>query len=170
MNGRSAPAELLAEHALVHLQPEDLGILCPSGFRRVIIADTDTAYVSVQAFVAGQRSFAHSHPDSEEWVVVLAGVGEAHFGDGPVPLTPGAIVGRGSVKPHAFVAGDAPLYILSIQCPRPAEKRTSWDETGGSTAPVACREGGRCRRCPRCGGHSGEQPAGFICENCTFAF
>ena len=165
------PSDLLAKYAYVHLRPEELSVLCPSGFRRVVIADTETAYVSVQAFVAGQKSFAHSHPDSDEWVFVLAGTGQAHFGDGPIPLTPGAIVGRTSLKPHAFVAGEGPLYLLSIQCPRPAEEATRWDEMESPTAAVACKEAGRCRRCPRCGGHSAEAAdESFRCENCTLVF
>ena len=168
---RMAPPELLARYDAIHLRPEELSVLCPSGFRRVVIADTPTAYVSLQAFIEGQKSFAHSHPDSEEWAVVLSGRGQAWFGDGPIPLAPGAIVGRTSVKPHAFAAGDAPLYLLSIQCPRPSEHATSWDQTEGTTAPVACKEAGRCRRCPRCGGHSAEATDGeFTCENCALLF
>lgn len=166
----SGLAGLLARDAVLQFRPQDFGLLCPSGFRRVVIADTESAYVSVQSFGPRQRSFAHTHPDSEEWVVVLSGSGEARFGDAPIPLTPGAVVGRGSVKPHAFAAGDRALHLLSIQCPRPAERATSWDETGVATDPVACLESGRCRGCPRCGGHSAESDSSFACENCSLVF
>ena len=171
LNSRVRPEELLARDSLVNLRPEDLAQVCPSGFRRVVIADTESAYVTVQCFAPGQRSFAHTHPDSEEWVVAIAGGGEARFGDDPVPLEPGAVIGRGSVKPHAFAAGPDGLYLLSIQCPRPAESLTRWDETQESGAAADCAEEGRCRQCPRCGGHSAETSGGtFECENCTHGF
>jgi mannose-6-phosphate isomerase-like protein (cupin superfamily) len=171
VRSRTALDQLLAQYSLLHLKPWALGVLCPSGFRRVVIADTPSAYVSVQAFAAGQRSYAHTHPDSEEWMIVLAGSGEARFGDHYIPLKPGEVLGRGSIHPHAFAAEGEPLYLLSIQCPRPAEEATSWDETSQPRAPVDCVESGRCRGCPRCGGHSAEDPpATFVCENCTFQF
>ena len=171
VNERLGPKDLLERYSLVHLMPEEFGVLCPSGFRRIVIADTETAYVTVQAFAAGQRSFAHTHPDSEEWVVVISGQGEARFGDRPIPIATGSVVGRGSVKPHAFAAGAEPLYLLSIQCPRPQESLTTWDETERSGPAVDCVEMGRCRCCERCGGHSAERTDGsFECENCKYAF
>ena len=95
-------------------------------------------YLSLQGFAPGQVAYAHTHPDREEWVVVLGGNGEARFGPTPVPLTPGVVVGRGASHPHGFVAGDEPMYLLSLQLPRPAEGATTWDEPGTTTDPAAC--------------------------------
>jgi quercetin dioxygenase-like cupin family protein len=165
-------AEVLDNLGVFRSSPGDLLELCPSGFRRVPIATGGGYYLSLQGFAPGQVAYAHTHPDSEEWVVVLGGSGEARFGPTPVPLTPGVVVGRGASHPHGFVAGpDDPMYLLSLQLPRPAEGSTTWDEPGTTTEPAACGSGGRCRRCARCGGHSAPAPGGgFRCENCSDVF
>jgi quercetin dioxygenase-like cupin family protein len=164
-------AEVLDNLGVFRSSPEDLVQLCSSGFRRVPIATGDDHYISLQAFGPHQVAFKHTHPDSEEWVVVLGGTGEAWFGESPVPLAAGVVVGRGAAHPHGFIAGPGPLYLLSVQLPRPAEGATSWDEPGTTTDPIACVTGGLCRRCPRCGGHSAPGPrSGFRCENCELTF
>jgi quercetin dioxygenase-like cupin family protein len=164
-------AEVLDHLGVFRAHPEDLVELCPSGFRRVPISTGPDYYLSLQCFAAGQIAFAHTHPDSEEWVVVLGGTGEARFGPNPIPLGPGVVVGRGAAHPHGFTAGSEPLHLLSVQLPRPAEGATSWDEPGTTTDAVRCRAGGLCRRCPRCGGHSGPGGGGsFRCENCGLEF
>jgi quercetin dioxygenase-like cupin family protein len=164
-------AEVLDNLGVFRSAPGDFLELCPSGFRRVPIATGPDYYLSLQGFAPGQVAYAHTHPDSEEWVVVLGGDGEARFGPNPVPLTPGVVVGRGAMHPHGFVAGDEPMYLLSLQLPRPAEGSTTWDEPGTTTDPVACASGGRCRRCARCGGHSAPAPGtDFRCENCGNLF
>ena len=120
-----------------------------------------------------QIAYAHTHPDSEEWVTVLGGNGQARFGtEEPLSLNPGMIVGRAERHPHGFLSGPEPMYLLSMQLPRPAEGATSWDEPGTTTDPVPCgKTGAPCRRCPRCGGHSAPGPTGaFSCENCSFTF
>ena len=164
-------AEVLDHLGVFRAHPEDVVELCPSGFRRVPINTGPDYYLSLQSFGAGQVAFAHTHPDSEEWVVVLAGTGEAKFGPTPVPLGPGVVVGRGARHPHGFVAGPEGLHLLSVQLPRPQEGATTWDEPGSTTDPIHCRSGGHCRRCPRCGGHSASRPGGaFRCENCGLEF
>ncbi|HXF36397.1 MAG TPA: cupin domain-containing protein [Actinomycetota bacterium] len=147
---------------------EELVLLCPSGFRRVPISQRADAYLSIQALGPGQIAYAHTHPDSEEWTIVLRGTGEARI-HGPVPLRPGCVLGRAAAHPHGFRAGRDPLILLSLQAPRPGEAATSWDEPGTTTDPIRCPGGGRCRRCPRCGGHAAEVLRDrFACENCAF--
>jgi quercetin dioxygenase-like cupin family protein len=164
-------AEVLDNLGVFRSSPEDLVQLCSSGFRRVPIATGDDHYISLQAFAPQQVAFKHTHPDSEEWVVVLGGAGKAWFSDSPVPLVAGVVVGRGAAHPHGFTAGDEPLYLLSVQLPRPEEGATTWDEPGSTTDPIHCGTGGLCRRCPRCGGHSAPGPqGGFRCENCELNF
>ncbi len=163
--------EVLNNLGVFHTHPEDLIGTCPSGFRRVPITAGDGYYISLQGFAAGQVAFAHTHPDSEEWVVVVAGGGRALFSATPVPLHPGSVVGRGAAHPHGFVAGPDGLHMLSIQLPRPAEGATTWDEPGTTTDSIECAYGGSCRRCHRCGGHSKREASGrFACENCSLEF
>jgi len=143
---------------------------CPSGFRRIPIAQGKEFYFSIQALGPEQIAYAHTHPDSEEWTVVLAGSGHARI-DRAVPLGPGDLVGRAAAHPHGFAAAEDGLTLLSFQIPRPGVGATTWDEAGTTTEPVHCVGGGRCRRCARCGGHSAEVRRGaFECENCGLAF
>jgi quercetin dioxygenase-like cupin family protein len=164
-------AEVLDNLGVFGAHPKDLAELCPTGFRRIAIQTGPDYYVSLQAFGPHQVAYAHSHPDSEEWVVVLGGSGQARFGPTPVPLHTGVVVGRGATHPHGFTSADESMYLLSIQLPRPAEGMTTWDEPGTTTDPVHCSSGGRCRRCSRCGGHSAVGPTGaWRCENCNFSW
>src|SRR5690242_5631674 len=64
-------AEVLDNLGVFRTAPGDLLELCPSGFRRVPIATGPDYYLSLQGFAPGQVAYAHTHPDSEEWVVVL---------------------------------------------------------------------------------------------------
>jgi quercetin dioxygenase-like cupin family protein len=147
--------------------PDDLVVLCPSGFRRVPISQGREFYFSIQALGPDQIAYAHTHPDSEEWSIVLRGSGQARI-HGAVPLQPGSILGRAAAYPHGFQAGPGGLWLLSIQEPRPGESSTTWDEAGSTTEPIECPGGGRCRRCPRCGGHGAQVRLGvFECENCS---
>lgn len=166
-------AEVLDNLGIFQASPQDLVELCPSGFRRVPISSGAEYYLSLQCFGPDQVAYAHTHPDSEEWVMVLGGSGVAKFGgERPLPLSPGMVVGRAETHPHGFLSGSEPMYLLSIQLPRPAEGATTWDEPGTTTDPIPC--GGSatpCRRCPRCGGHSAPGPTGgFRCENCSYTF
>jgi mannose-6-phosphate isomerase-like protein (cupin superfamily) len=163
--------EVLNNLGVFRSTPDDLLATCPSGFRRVPISGGEGFYLSLQGFGPNQIAYAHTHPDSEEWVVVLTGSGRALFGEVPVQLSAGVVVGRGAAHPHGFESDDS-LHMLSIQLPRPAEGATSWDQAGETTDPIECWTGGRCRRCPRCGGHSREMPdrSCFACENCTLEF
>lgn len=146
---------------------EDLVQLCPSGFRRIPISQGDEYYFSIQALAPDQVAYAHTHPDSEEWTIVLRGTGEALI-HGQLPIEPGSIVGRAAAHPHGFRSGHEGMTLLSIQVPRPGEGSTTWDEPGTTTEPIECVGGGLCRRCPRCGGHAAEvKRAVFECENCT---
>ena len=164
-------SEVLDNLGVFRCFPDDLIATCPSGFRRVPISQGPGFYMSLQGFGPNQVAFAHTHPDSEEWVVVLKGSGEALFGHTPVPLGPGVVVGRGAAHPHGFVTHDEPMHLLSLQLPRPAEGTTTWDQPGETTDVIDCRFGGTCRRCPRCGGHSRVLPGrAFGCENCTLEF
>ena len=164
-------AEVLDHLGVFLAAPDQLVELCASGFRRVPISTGEDHYISLQAFAPRQTAYAHTHADSEEWVVVLGGTGEARFGGTPLPLRPGVVLGRGATHPHGFGSGSEPLYLLSVQLPRPAEAATSWDEAGGTTDPARCPTGGPCRRCPRCGGHSAPGPPSlFRCENCWHSF
>jgi mannose-6-phosphate isomerase-like protein (cupin superfamily) len=163
--------EVLDNLGVFRSSPEELLAICPSGFRRVPISRRHDYYLSLQGFAPNQVAYAHTHADSEEWVVVLRGEGQALFGEVPVPLAPGTMVGRGAAHPHGFVSGDDRMYLLSIQLPRPEEGATTWDQPGETTDPIPCAFGGRCRRCPRCGGHSVDMPGHrFSCENCGHAF
>ena len=167
MRGVGHLDEVLDNLGVFRAAAGELVQLCPSGFRRVPISQGDGFYFSVQALSPNQIAYAHTHPDSEEWTVVLDGTGEALI-HGPVPLAPGSIVGRAAAHPHGFRSHDEPLYLLSIQVPRPEEGTTTWDEPGTTTDPAHCAAGGRCRRCPRCGGHAAEvRREVFECENCT---
>jgi mannose-6-phosphate isomerase-like protein (cupin superfamily) len=164
--------EVLDNLGVFRSAPDDLLATCPSGFRRVPITQGPGYYISLQGFGPDQPAYAHTHPDSEEWVVVLHGSGRALFGDVPVELSPGVVVGRGASHPHGFVSDDA-LQLLSIQLPRPAEGATTWDQPGETTEPITCgAASGVCRRCHRCGGHSRRMPGDvrFSCENCSLEF
>lgn len=163
--------EVLDNLGVFRCVADELIATCPSGFRRVPIAQGGEFYLSLQGFGPNQPAFAHTHPDSEEWVVVLRGGGRALFARNPVELSVGDVVGRGASHPHGFVSGDEGLHLLTIQLPRPAEGATTWDDPGETTSPIECEFGGACRRCYRCGGHSRRVPAGrFVCENCTCEF
>jgi hypothetical protein len=162
--------EVLSNLGVFRALSDELVQLCPSGFRRVPISQGPGYYFSIQALDANQIAYAHTHPDSEEWTVVLQGTGEARI-HGVVPLQPGTILGRAAAYPHGFRSAADPLILLSIQMPRPGEGATTWDEAGETTEPTACVGGGLCRRCPRCGGHSAKVGrASFECENCTLEF
>lgn len=170
MRGIGHLDEVLDNLGVFRSVAEDLVLECPSGFRRVPISQGEEFYFSIQALGPEQIAYAHTHPDSEEWSVVLRGSGEARI-HGSVPLEPGGILGRAAAYPHGFRSGPEGLWLLSIQAPRPAEGATTWDEPGETTAPIACPGGGHCRRCPRCGGHSLElRRDTFECENCTLEF
>lgn len=162
--------EVLNNLGVFRAVPEDLIRTCPSGFRRIPITQGGEYYLSLQAFGADQPAYAHTHPDSEEWIVVMRGSGEARI-HGSIPLVPGVMLGRAAEYPHGFTSGPEELLLLSIQVPRPAEGATTWDEPGGTTEPIRCAAGGRCRRCPRCAGHSSERRGDvFACENCGLSF
>jgi quercetin dioxygenase-like cupin family protein len=161
-------AEVLDNLGVFGLHAEDVIAPCPSGFRRVPINEGDGSYLSLQGFAPNQIAYAHTHPDSEEWVVVLRGTGKAMLSDEPVPLSAGLVIGRAAAHPHGFTSGDGPLHLLSMQLPRPSEGATSWDQPGETTDPIDCAAGGTCRRCARCGGHSANVRARiFLCENCS---
>jgi quercetin dioxygenase-like cupin family protein len=164
-------AEVLENLDIFGTHPEDVIAPCPSGFRRVSISQGGDSYLSLQGFAPHQIAYAHTHPDSEEWVVVLAGSGQGLLAENPVPLTPGLIIGRAAAHPHGFQSGDEPLHLLSLQLPRPAEATTTWDQPGSTTDPIDCAVAGTCRRCWRCGGHSANVRAQiFLCENCGLEF
>jgi quercetin dioxygenase-like cupin family protein len=164
-------AEVLSNLGVFRMMPEDVLALCPSGFRRVPINRGSDHYLSLQGFAPDQVAYAHTHPDSEEWVVVLAGSGQALLSEVPVPLEPGVVIGRAAANPHGFHSAAAPLHLLSLQVPRPSEATTTWDQPGETTEPIDCASGGTCRRCPRCGGHSANvRERTFLCENCSFEF
>jgi quercetin dioxygenase-like cupin family protein len=163
--------EVLGNLGVFRSTPDDLIATCPSGFRRVPITQGEGFYISLQGFAPNQIAYAHTHPDSEEWTVVLSGTGQALVSDEPVPLSPGVVVGRAARHPHGFLSADQGLRLLSIQLPRPKEGATTWDQAGETTDPIECGWGGHCRRCPRCGGHSKSVAAGkFSCENCMLDF
>ena len=164
-------AEVLDNLGVFRCSPDDLIATCPSGFRRVPISQGPGYFLSLQGFGPEQFAFAHTHPDSEEWVVVLKGSGRALLAETPVELSPGVVVGRGAAHPHGFLSGEQGLHLLTIQLPRPKEGATTWDDPGETTSAVACAFGGSCRRCWRCGGHSKRMATGsFMCENCTLEF
>src|SRR5918996_1163767 len=81
--------EVLDNLGVFRAAAEELVLLCPSGFRRVPISQGSEFYFSIQALAPGQIAYAHTHPDSEEWTVVLSGTGEARI-HGSVPLGPGS--------------------------------------------------------------------------------
>jgi mannose-6-phosphate isomerase-like protein (cupin superfamily) len=162
--------EVLDNLGVFRCFPHELVATCPSGFRRVPITQGGDYYISLQGFGPDQTAFKHTHPDSEEWVVVLGGSGEALFADAPVKLVAGTVVGRGASHPHGFRSGPETLHLLSIQLPRPKEDATRWDEPGETTEAIRCEFGGTCRRCPRCGGHSKQMRQVFLCENCSLEF
>jgi mannose-6-phosphate isomerase-like protein (cupin superfamily) len=164
-------AEVLDNLGVFAMHPEDLLALCPSGFRRVPIGQGEEFYLSLQGFTANQLAFAHTHPDSEEWVIVLRGEGQALLADTPVPMDRSLVIGRATAHPHGFLSGGEPMTLLSVQLPRPSEAATTWDQPGDTTEPIDCTWGGTCRRCHRCGGHSRNfRGTHFVCENCTLEF
>ncbi len=162
--------EVLENLGMFRAAAADLVQPCPSGFRRVPISQGPEFYISIQALGPDQVAFAHTHPDSEEWTIVLDGSGEALIRD-RIAMEPGSILGRAAAYPHGFRADGKGLTMLSIQLPRPAEGGTTWDEPGSTSDPIHCGAGGRCRRCARCGGHSAELSRDrFECENCSQVF
>jgi mannose-6-phosphate isomerase-like protein (cupin superfamily) len=164
-------AEVLDNLGVFGMLAEDLVAPCPSGFRRVPISQGSDYYLSIQGFTPNQIAYAHTHPDSEEWVMVLRGNGEALVAENPVALGPGLIIGRAAAHPHGFLSGDQALQLLSVQLPRPSEGTTTWDQSGETTDPIDCTVAGTCRRCWRCGGHSlNVRGHVFLCENCNLAF
>lgn len=164
-------AEVLEHLGVFRMLPDDVIVPCPSGFRRVPIHEGDDSYLSLQGFSPHQVAYAHTHPDSEEWVVVLKGTGQALLSEEPVALSEGLVIGRAAAHPHGFTSADEPLHLLSIQLPRPVEAATTWDERGETTDPLDCTVAGTCRRCARCGGHSTNVRAQiFLCENCSLEF
>ncbi len=140
-------AEVLDNLGVFGMLAEDLVALCASGFRRVPISQGSDYYLSIQGFTPNQIAYAHTHPDSEEWVIVLRGGGQALVAESPVPLGPGLIIGRAAAHPHGFLSGDEPLQLLSVQLPRPSEGTTTWDQPGETTDPIDCAVAGTCRRC-----------------------
>jgi mannose-6-phosphate isomerase-like protein (cupin superfamily) len=163
--------EVLDNLGVFRCFPDDLLATCPSGFRRVSITHGSGYYLSLQGFGPDQPAFAHTHADSEEWVVVLKGSGRALVAKNPVDLSPGVVVGRGAAHPHGFLSGSHGLHLLTVQLPRPSETATTWDQPGETTDPAPCAFGGTCRRCHRCGGHSKRMPDGtYVCENCSLEF
>jgi quercetin dioxygenase-like cupin family protein len=164
-------AEVLDNLGVFGMVPDDVIAPCPSGFRRVPIHEGDDSYLSLQGFAPNQVAFAHTHPDSEEWVVVIRGKGEALLAEEPVAMNAGLIIGRAAARPHGFRSADEPLHLLSIPLPRPAAAATTWDEPGETTEPIDCAVSGTCRRCARCGGHSANvRSRVFRCENCGIEF
>jgi quercetin dioxygenase-like cupin family protein len=129
-------AEVLDNLGVFGMVPDDVIAPCPSGFRRVPIHEGDDSYLSLQGFAPNQVAFAHTHPDSEEWVVVIRGKGEALLAEEPVAMNAGLIIGRAAARPHGFRSADEALHLLSIQLPRPAEAATTWDEPGETTEPI----------------------------------
>jgi hypothetical protein len=159
--------EVLGNLGVFRAMADDLVQLCPSGFRRIPISQGDEFYFSIQALGPDQIAYAHTHPDSEEWTIVIRGDGHARI-HGELPLEAGSILGRAAAFPHGFRAGPGGLLLLSIQEPRPGEGTTTWDEAGSTSEPIECPGGGRCRRCPRCGGHAAlVRRTVFECENCS---
>ena len=134
-------AEVLSNLGVFRVMPEDVLALCPSGFRRVPINQGSDHYLSLQGFAPDQIAYAHTHPDSEEWVVVLTGAGRALLSDVPVPLEPGVVIGRAAANPHGFHSAGGPLHLLSLQVPRPSEATTTWDQPGETTEPIDCASG-----------------------------
>ncbi len=159
-------AEVLDNLGVFMSSPDDLIAICSSGFRRVPIAQGEGFYLSLQGFASNQIAYAHTHPDSEEWVVAVKGGGEAFVADTPLSLAQALMIGRAAAHPHGFLSGEGGLVLLSIQLPRPAEGATTWE-----TDPIDCAVAGTCRRCYRCGGHSLNVKAHlFLCENCGLEF
>src|SRR5690349_20025532 len=105
-------AEVLDNLGVFRWQPDDLLATCPSGFRRVPITQGAGFYNSLQGFGPDQPAFQHTHPDSEEWVVVLRGSGRALFSEAPVDLVTGTLAGRGARHPHGFLSGSDSLHLL----------------------------------------------------------
>jgi hypothetical protein len=154
------------------MHPDDVPALCPRGFRRVPVTQGDEFYLSLHGFTANQHGFAHTHPDSEKWVVLLkARATSCLLADNPVPLQGSLVIGRATAEPHGFLSGDGPMTLRSIQLPRPSEPATTWDQPGETTDPIDCVHGGTRRRCFRCGGRTANaRGRHFICENCTLEF
>ncbi len=164
-------AEVLDNLGVFAMLASDLVAPCGSGFRRVPISQGSDSYLSIQGFTPNQIAYAHTHPDSEEWVMVLRGNGQALVAENPVALAAGLIIGRAAAHPHGFLSGDEALQLLSVQLPRPSEGTTTWDQPGETTDPIDCAVAGTCRRCWRCGGHSlNVRGQVFLCENCNLEF
>ena len=112
-------AEVLDNLGVFGMLAEDLIAPCTSGFRRVPISQGSDYYLSIQGFTPHQIAYAHTHPDSEEWVVVLRGDGQALVAESPVALGPGLIIGRAAAHPHGFLSGEGGLRLRSRELPRP---------------------------------------------------
>ena len=134
-------AEVLDNLGVFGMMPTDVIAPCASGFRRVPIHESEDSYLSLQGFAPNQVAYAHTHPDSEEWVVVIGGSGLAMLSERPVAMSQGQIIGRAAANPHGFRSADEPLHLLSIQLPRPSEPATTWDEPGETTDPDRLRGG-----------------------------
>ena len=164
-------AEVLDNLGVFSMHPEEVLALCPSGFRRVPITQGDEFYLSLQGFTANQPAYAHTHPDSEEWVVVLEGAGKALLADNPVPLEGSLVIRAGDGASARLRERGRPDDTPVDPAPPSVGTRHHLGPAGRDDGSDRLRFRGTCRRCDRCGGHSHNHRAKlFVCENCTLEF
>jgi hypothetical protein len=117
------------------------GRAVPIGFSRVPISTGLDYYRSLQYFGPHQIAYAHTHPDSEEWVTVFGGNGQARFGmEKPLSLNPGIMVAGAERQPLGFLSGPEPMSPALDAAPAPCGGATSWDQPGTGRIPI---HGGR---------------------------
>src|SRR5918992_1172545 len=154
-------AEVLDNLGVFAMHPEELLALCPSGFRRVPISQGDEHYLSLQGFTANQTAYAHTHPDSEEWVIVLSGQGQALLADNPVPLERSLVIGRARRPTPSTASPEAPAAVATAaadtartsgppaSCARTADSSSDQDEAAADRSSASCARLANCLRSAR---------------------
>jgi hypothetical protein len=145
------------------------GRAVPVGVSPVPISTGSDYFLSLQYFEPHQIAYAHTHPDSEERVIVLGGNGHPRFGTAGAAVAQSGDDRRPGRAPPARVLVRARARCPCSRCSSRAELRARPRGTSPEQRRIpfhAGRPGRPCRLNPRCGSHSAPGPTGaFRCEN-----
>ena len=85
-----------------------------------VVASTARSQGAVMTLQAGERTGGpdNVHPDSDQWLFVVSGRGEAIVGGRDVPLSPGSLLLIEAGETHEVRnTGEAPLETLNVYAP-----------------------------------------------------